>query len=651
MSATLPGSSKPVMATKAGPNGKIRGSWSKIRKQSHGQYVYIGVLGSLDAIFTAASSYLAFCMRIGQFPLSNHWTQLYLSVLLPCILFRFSTLALFRVYRIAARHTSGRDVLVIAAATAASTVLIAAYIRLMSFGDFPKSVVYISSITNFLFVAGSRAVYRMFMDARQGAGAATLSRARRTLIVGAGVNGASLARELKRQAAGDYQIVGFLDDDPAKRRQLINGVPVLGGIMDMRRVVMDEAVDTVIVAIAHAGGLLIRQITGLCEGLNVRLRICRGFSIVNDVRHLHTVRDVSVEDLLCRQPVSVDSDAIASYLRGERVLITGAGGSIGSELVRQILSSRPAEIFLLGHGENSLFEIEQELRREHNVTATCLVADIRDYDRLLRLFERHRPSVVFHAAAHKHVPMMEANVEEAVTNNVLGTHNLARIASRTGVKRFVMISTDKAVNPTSVMGAAKRIAEMVVQAESRRSDTEFACVRFGNVLGSRGSVVPTMRKQIERGGPVTVTHAEITRYFMTIPEAVQLVIQAGAMGGSGTIYMLDMGEPVKIVDLARDLIRLSGLVPDRDIPIEITGLRPGEKLYEELLTAEEGASVTRHERIYAARPALLDMERLDGRVGDLIAAAKSGDSAEVYRLLKALAPTYQGLDDRIVVTA
>jgi FlaA1/EpsC-like NDP-sugar epimerase len=651
MSATLPGSTKPALIRPASSIGKLSDSWVGVRKQTHGFYVYLAVLVSLDAAATAASSYLAFCMRIGQFPLSHYWSQLHVSVLLPFICFRLTSLALFRVYRIAARHTSGRDVMVIAAATAASTIVMYGYVQWLGLHEFPKSVIYISALTNFLFVAGSRATYRMVMDASQTSGRARLSRARRTLIIGAGVNGASLARELKRQAAGDYRIVGFLDDSPAKRRQLINGVPVLGGITEIRRVVTEEAVDTVIVAIAQANGPLIREVTARCEGLNVRLRICRGFSTVNDLRHVHTLRDVSVEDLLCRESVSVDSEEIAAYLRGERVLITGAGGSIGSELVRQILSSRPAEILLLGHGENSLFEIEQELRREHGVTPTCLVADIRDFGRLLRLFEKHRPTVVFHAAAHKHVPLMEANVEEAVTNNVLGTRNLARIASQTGVKRFVMISTDKAVNPTSVMGAAKRVAELVVQAESRRSDTEFACVRFGNVLGSRGSVVPTMRKQIERGGPVTVTHAEITRYFMTIPEAVQLVIQAGAMGGSGTIYMLDMGEPVKIVDLARDLIRLSGFVPDRDVPIEITGLRPGEKLYEELLTAEEGATVTKHERIFTARPTHVDVDLLERRASDLIKSANAGDLPEVYRLLKVLAPTYQGLDDKIVVNA
>jgi FlaA1/EpsC-like NDP-sugar epimerase len=326
------------------------------------------------------------------------------------------------------------------------------------------------------------------------------------------------------------------------------------------------------------------------------------------------------------------------------VLITGAGGSIGAELVRQIAMVGPRELLLLGHGENSIWEIDQQLRREFDYHPTCLIADTRDYDRLRMLFERHQPTVVFHAAAHKHVPLMEANVVEAITNNVDGTRNLAQLASRTGVKRFVMVSTDKAVNPTSIMGASKRVAELVVQAESRRSETQFAIVRFGNVLGSRGSVVPLMRKQIESGGPVTVTHPDVMRYFMTIPEAAQLVIQAGAMGGRGTIYVLDMGEPVRILDLARDLIRLTGLVPDKDIPIHITGLRDGEKLFEELLTAKENTLVTRHERIYVAPATDFAMTGLDALVDELIAAARRDDTPETRRLLKVLDPSFTGYE-------
>jgi FlaA1/EpsC-like NDP-sugar epimerase len=417
---------------------------------------------------------------------------------------------------------------------------------------------------------------------------------------------------------------------------------VLGRTEDVRRIVTSLMVDTIIVAMADPPALLIREITRRCEGLKVRLRVAPGLIGLRRENALPAVRDIALEDLLPRREIVTDREEISGYLYGERVLITGAGGSIGAELVRQILAGNPSEIILLGHGENSIFEIEQELRRNYQRVPISLIADIRDYDRLLMLFLQHRPTVVFHAAAHKHVALMENNLEEAITNNVLGTRNLARIAGQTGVKRFVMISTDKAVNPTSIMGVSKRIAEMVVQVESRRTLMELATVRFGNVLGSRGSVIPLMQKQIAQGGPVTVTHPEATRYFMTIPEAVQLVIQSGAMGGRGTIYMLDMGEPVRILDMAHDLIRLAGYTPGKEIPVEIIGLKPGEKLYEELLTAEEGATVTRHQRIYVARPAPFPTEEVESQVEALIQAARKSDSTEILRRIKTLVPDFVG---------
>jgi FlaA1/EpsC-like NDP-sugar epimerase len=435
----------------------------------------------------------------------------------------------------------------------------------------------------------------------------------------------------------------------------------------------------------------------LCEALPVRLRISPGFRSASGANAAPTLRDLSVEDLLRRPPVRVNVEEVAGYLTGERVLITGAGGSIGSELCRQVATMNPESLLLLGRGENSIFQIHQELQGR-GVDAVPLVADVKDAARLEQIFQRFRPTVVFHAAAHKHVPMMEAHPEEAVTNNILGTRNMARLAARHGVNCFVMISTDKAVNPTSVMGASKRVAELIVQAEAQRSSIQafrlsgvqasnrdrvpaqrvadrqgesgipvpsdhpvypvhpcelsecptperlgaprFMAVRFGNVLGSRGSVVPTMRRQIQQGGPVTVTHPEMVRYFMTIPEAVLLLLQAGALGAAGEIFMLDMGDPVKIVDLARDLIRLSGLVPDRDIAIQFTGLRPGEKLYEELLTAAEDATVTRHEKIFVAAPAPVDAERVNAAVEALTELATEGDAYGIRMLLRELVPTY-----------
>ncbi len=608
-------------------------------------------LMAFDAACAGSAAYLALALYLDVVLLPAQWNRLYLAVLAPSIVCPVAMLLCFQVYRIASRYTGRRDVLVIAGATLTSTILIWSYLALTGVRSYPVSALLIAGCLNFLMAAGSRAVYRFYMELSAGQSPEKQGKPRRVLIAGAGASGAALAKEIRRQPSSGLQLVGFVDDALAKRRSLIDGIPVLGTLEAIRKSVVEKDIGLVIIAIPSASSRLIRDITLRCDGLDTRIQVAPGLTGLKETNRLDGLRDVSIEDLLNRKPIVVDPSEIAGYLTGERVLITGAGGSIGSELVRQIVSMRPAKLFLLGRGENSLFEIEQELRSEHGICPTCLIADIRDYERINRLFDAHRPTVVFHAAAHKHVPMMEANPEEAVTNNILGTRNLARLSSDYGVKRFVMISTDKAVNPTSVMGVSKRIAEMTIQAESKTSKTEFAMVRFGNVLGSRGSLVPTLRKQIARGGPITITDPNMVRYFMTIPEAVQLVIQAGALGGHGTLYLLEMGEPVKIIDLAYDLIRLSGLVPGKDISIEITGLRPGEKLYEEMLTAEEGATITRHERIYAAAPSEFSIGPFSAKVDALIAAAESGRTVEVLTRLKQIEPTYVGISDIAVVAA
>lgn len=608
-------------------------------------------LGLLDAFCAALSGYLAFGLRLGQVPIEPKWMSLYIATLLPLIAFRLIGLAVFGVYRIAARHVGLRDALRIALATFMGSGLFAGYIAVARVDTFPRSLIFISWLLDFLLIMTSRAVYREMMVARGGAKEGTQSvRQWRVLVVGAGVDGASIAREVRRRASDGFRLIGFLDDDPMKRKMLVDGAPVLGTTSDIRRIVAEKSIDSIIISIKRPSNKLLQEITRSCEGLKVRIQIASGFSDMKHTPHLHALRELAVEDLLGRGVTRVNNAEIASYLYGERVLVTGAGGSIGSELVRQIVATHPAELFLLGHGENSVFEIEQELKRTIGFCPTCLIADVRDAERLSILFARHRPTVVFHAAAHKHVTLMENNPEEAVTNNVLGTSNLIRVASEHGVRRFVMISTDKAVNPTSVMGASKRIAEMVVQAESRRTHMEVAVVRFGNVLNSRGSVVPVMQKQISGGGPVTVTHPDVMRYFMSIPEAVHLVLQAGALGGRGTIYMLDMGEPVRILDLARELIRLSGFVPDKDIPIQFIGLRPGEKLFEELLTAEEGATVTRNERIYVAAPSKFPLSEFEQNVNTLIAAAQQGNRGETLRQISLLVPNFT-LPDALAVVA
>ncbi|HZO90862.1 MAG TPA: nucleoside-diphosphate sugar epimerase/dehydratase [Chthonomonadaceae bacterium] len=648
MSASLPGSSSgPAFASQSVPSRwNLRAAWRR-STQSGILYPKRLALCALDALCTAASLYIAFSLRLGEPALRPYWLALYLAIALPAVGLRLFSLVLLRVYRIMARYTGARDLVALALATTLGSVLLTGYRIAAHLDALPWSVVAIDWFVNFFLIAGSRMAYRLLLEARPQP--VDHDRQRRILIVGAGPNGVGLAREIHRYSGGNCQLVGFVDDDPRKQNVLLDGAPVLGTTEEIRQIVTRKDVDNVIVAVTPATGPLLRELARRCEGCKVRFQIATGFAGMDGDERLQRLRDVSVEDLLSRAIHSVDNEESAAYLRGERVLVTGAGGSIGSELVRQIVLSKPAEILLLGHGENSVFEIEQELRREYEVTPTCLIADVRDYDRLMQLFQRHRPTVVFHAAAHKHVSLMEANPEEAITNNVLGSRNLVRIAAQTGVKRFVMISTDKAVNPTSVMGASKRIAEMVVQAESRRTFMECATVRFGNVLGSRGSVVPLMQKQIARGGPVTVTHPEVMRYFMTIPEAVHLVIQAGAIGGRGTIYMLDMGKPIRILDLAHNLIRLSGLVPGKDVPVKITGLKPGEKLFEELLTAEEGATVTRHERIYVAAPADFPIEQFDENLAALIAAAQRGNKQEIMRLIQVFEPGFRKYGDHAVI--
>jgi FlaA1/EpsC-like NDP-sugar epimerase len=534
--------------------------------------------------------------------------------------------------------------MVILGATSLGSALFIGFLAASGRMNYPKGAVLIEWMLSYFAVAGLRMLVRVQCEKQDRRGGPTHAQCaeRRILLVGAGSMGAILAREISRRHSEGLHLVGFVDDDDAKHKMLLQGGAVLGGVDDLPSLLDRLSVDEVVISVKEPTGDLVRRVTNLCEIRPVRLRIAPGFQVLEPDNNLKTVRDVAVEDLMLREPVRVDREAIAAYLKGERVLITGGGGSIGGELVRQVAAAGPAELLILGHGENSVFEIEQEMKLDFGVVPTCMICDTRDLGRLRRLFTEHRPSVVFHAAAHKHVPLMESSPEEAITNNVLGTRNLARVATEFGVRRFVMISTDKAVNATSVMGVSKRIAERVIQAESYRSETEFATVRFGNVLGSRGSVIPTMRRQLAKGGPVTVTHPDMKRYFMTIPEAVQLVIQAGALGGNGRIYILDMGKPVRIMDLAQNLIRLSGLVPGKDIQIEITGLRPGEKLFEELLTEEESTNVTRHARIMSATPSDLPVDDFDEHTDALIAAAQCGDKKNMFRLIQLLAPTYKG---------
>lgn len=508
----------------------------------------------------------------------------------------------------------------------------------------PRSVPIVNAILVLFMVGGvrfsARFVGRMEQRQRHPEGSTS-----RVAIIGAGDAGSMIVKEMRANPQLGLEPILFFDDDPRKWGTFIHGVRVAGGRETIKAALEQYHIRQVVIAMPTAPGKIIRELTQVCQEADVPVMTMPGlFEVLGGSVTVSKLRPVEITDLLRREPVETDTTAVADLLRGKRVMVTGAGGSIGSELCRQIAWSEPARLILLGHGENSLFEIGNELRRTFaNLCLTTVLGDVRDLDRLNVIFDRYPIDVVFHAGAHKHVPLVEANIEDAITNNVLGTRNILEVASRTGVKYFVLISTDKAVNPSSIMGATKRVAELLVADTAHRTGHHYVAVRFGNVLGSRGSVVPVFKQQIARGGPVTVTDPEVRRYFMTIPEAVQLVLQAGTFGKGGEVFVLDMGEPIKIVDLARDLIRLSGLVEGQEIDIVFTGLRPGEKLFEELFVGGERHARTIHNKIFVAENGNQNTSQfsgLDAKVNALLAAARSGDEAEIRRLLLTIVPEY-----------
>jgi FlaA1/EpsC-like NDP-sugar epimerase len=465
-------------------------------------------------------------------------------------------------------------------------------------------------------------------------------------IVGAGDAGEGILRELYRLPVEKFHVVAFIDDDPKKRGTRIHGVPVLGGVGELAEIADRQRVEEVIIALLHPTRDELRRIIEVCKGRKLTFRIVPGVAeLIEGRTDVGRLREVDINDLLGREPVTLDTDRIGPFLTDKVVVVTGAGGSIGSELCRQVLQFLPRSLVMVEKAENNLFYVERELRQAHpQATLVPVIADVCDRTRVEQVFRMFRPAVVFHAAAHKHVPMMELNPGEAIKNNVFGTKNVADMSSAFGADAFVMISTDKAVNPTSVMGCTKRVAEMVCQSIGggpQGGKTKFVAVRFGNVLGSAGSVVPIFRDQIARGGPVTVTHPEMRRYFMTIPEATQLVIQAGTMGKGGEIMLLDMGEPVKIVDLARNMITLSGFRPDEDIKIEFLGVRPGEKLFEELRTTGEDVLPTPHKKIFVWQSRYCRTEDMKAALERLQAVTNGCSPEQVQKALQSVVPEYK----------
>ena len=504
----------------------------------------------------------------------------------------------------------------------------------------PIGVIAINFMIGFLSITGVRVLRRLVAERVPKRLQQRPVETKNTLLIGAGEAGVVVAKEIQKRPDMGIQPVGFVDDNVVKIGSEVHGLRVLGDTSKLAKLAEKHEVEQAIITIANAPGLQIRRIAKLCEAAELPVKIIPAIhEIIDGKVNLQTLRDVSIEDLLRRDVIQLDPEYVHDFLQGKTVLVTGAGGSIGAEICRQVARIGPKKLLLVERSEAALFPIHRELANTFPKTeCPPVLCDVGDRARLEQLFRGHRPDVIFHAAAHKHVPMVEWNPGEAIRNNVFGTRAIAELANEMGVGAFVLISTDKAVNPTSVMGATKRVAETVVQALSQRSETKFMAVRFGNVLGSQGSVIPIFRQQIAAGGPVTVTHPDMVRYFMTIPEATQLVLQAGAIGKSGEIFVLDMGEPVKIVDLATDLIRLSGLVPDEDITIEFTGVRPGEKLFEELSFDPEKMERTRHPKIFVGKLVPQDAAEIDRTLATLHGIAATDDAEQVRRALKQVVP-------------
>ncbi|MGQ9525262.1 MAG: polysaccharide biosynthesis protein [Armatimonadota bacterium] len=594
-----------------------------------------------DAAVVVISCYLALFVRYSgaQVPdrLADSCPYLAASTaLVSLVLFRA-----LRIHRIHSKYMGFVDAVAICATALIVTIFLACMVHALGLYEYPRGAYVIFWLLVTFLMIGGRSVSRLVRVARR-ALQRSGNKHKRVLILGAGQTGEWALKQIQNGNSNTHVVVGFLDDDPCKQGIDIRRVPVLGDCSKLKEVVNRKRVNEVLLAMPSASGAKVREILKACAELKVVPRVMPGLDCLNDRPGAEYSRPMQAEDLLTRPEVKIDLDAVANYLQGKRVLITGAGGSIGSELARQVHAIRPSQLILLGRGENSIFTVDEELRNVCHADPIPVIADVTDAERLRRVFAQYRPEVVFHAAAHKHVPLMEIQPEEAVKCNIIGTKNVVELSEEFSVERFVLISTDKAVKPTSVMGATKRVAEMILQqAASRNGRTKFMAVRFGNVLGSRGSVVPTMQKQIERGGPVTVTHPEMMRYFMTTREAVSLVIQAGCMGEGGEVFVLDMGEPMNVMELAEALIRMSGKVPHEDIPIEICGIRPGEKLREEPLTSHEGTKATKHDRIFIAPLEHMIPDDLDRKLAHLALMAAAGDAEGIRSTLASLIPTYQ----------
>lgn len=600
------------------------------------------LIGDIALIVVSVLGSFALRLDVGQLPFYFPAALLMIGVALIIKLPVYFSFGLYR--RLWIYASTGELRLIVVAVTTASVLTSGVMLLLISAGlvlpGMPRSALGIDWLLSLVLIGGSRFALRIL--AEQSMTARAKGKEKRAIVIGAGDAGALVVRELQKTSQLNLVPVGFLDDDPAKQRHSIYGVKVIGMVSDLATAIDLHHVDEVIIAIPSAPGKLVRMVNDVCRVKGIVSRTMPGiYELIGGKVSVNRLREVDITDLLRREPVRVNDEAVGAALKSKSVLVTGAGGSIGRELCRQIARRNPAELVLLGHGENSIFEILLELQDDYpDLKVLPVIADIRNADRLAQIFEQHQPQVVFHTAAHKHVPLMEANVVEAVTNNVLGTRNVVQTALEHNVERFVLISTDKAVRPSSVYGATKRLAEMIVLDAARASQRAFTVVRFGNVLGSRGSIIPKFKNQIANGGPVTITHPEMYRFFMTIPEAVYLVLQAASMEHGGETFVLNMGEPVRILDLAEDLIRLSGLEPHRDIEIAFTGIRPGEKLTEELWDEGTPLAKTLHPDIFRLdNDASSPSWNLPQAIDSLSRLSHSADTDAIINLLDELIPS------------
>jgi len=604
--------------------------------------IQVGYFLLIDVLITAIAVMGAYALRLDEI-LPAYLHAAYVTIPIALVI-KLSIYYFFGLYRRLWAYASVKELTLISTAVSAASAVFSAVMLLLFYTNvlnFPRWLLPIDWLISLVGIGGSRFSIRLMAESRSLSKKPLARKINNVLIIGAGDAGALVVREMQKNPQLGMKPVGYLDDDPAKQKHQIHGVKVIGKLNDLRRALENRPVDEVIIAIPSAGGTVVRLVTDICRLKGVPFRTMPGlFELIGGNVNVNRLREVEIADLLRREPAQIQDELVGATITGKRVLVTGAGGSIGREICHQIARWRPQLLILLGHGENSIFEVWLELIEDFpELPIQPIIADIRDKSRLQNIFAEYRPQAVFHAAAHKHVPLMEGNVEDAVTNNIVGTRNVVQAANDVGTERLVLISTDKAIRPVSVMGATKRIAEMVVLESAHRTGKAYSVVRFGNVLGSRGSVVPLFKRQIAHGGPVTITHPDMKRYFMTIPEAVHLVLQAASMGQGGEVFMLNMGKQVRILDLAEDLIRLSGLEPGKDIEITFTGIRPGEKLSEDLWGDGMQFQKTTHPEIFRAEAEeSIIPENLNDIIEELHNLAHEGQNTAILNLMDETIP-------------